>query len=154
VSPTIEALKRTKGEAVKNVFVICRPSLVVGLAVALSLSGQAAAQTRTKGSALIIEPGGVNLLQDAPASESAAIGMVTFVLRTQFDGALTVQLLGFVTAGSDGGGMLLSGSETGQFVTGTTMTSEALSLSFSAGAEIDGSQSSASNVRLLLAQYN
>jgi hypothetical protein len=126
-------------------------------AAALSLSTQAPAQVSATGSASIVEPGGVNLLQGQQAPRSAALGEVTFVLSTQINGALTLQLPGFVAQSSEGGTALLLGQEGGHSVTGTTMTSEALSLSFSARTETagpHGGRRSASNVTLLLAQYN
>jgi hypothetical protein len=104
-----------------------------------------------------VEPGGVNLLQGSQAPRSVALGEVTFVLSTHINGAIAVQLPGFVVQSSQGGGALLLGQEGGHSVTGTTMASEALTLSFSAGADSagsDGVRKSAPNVTLLLAQYN
>jgi hypothetical protein len=126
-------------------------------AAALSLSAQATAQVSAPGSASIVEPGGVNLLQGQQALRSAALGEVTFVLSTQINGSLTLRLPGFIAQSFEGGKALLLGQEGGQSVTGTTMSSEALSLSFSAGAETAGPQGghkSAPNITLLLAQYN
>jgi hypothetical protein len=126
-------------------------------AAATSFSGQAAAQTSTSGSVTIAEPGGVNLLQNTATPRSGGVGEVTFVLSTQINGSLAVQLPGFVAQASNGGTMLLLDDEGGRSVTGTTMASEALSLSFSSGAESagpQGSRSAASNITVLLAQYN
>jgi hypothetical protein len=132
--------------------------LSAGIAAAsTSFSGQAAAQTSTAGSATIVEPGGVNLFEGAAAPRSAGLGEVTFVLSTQINGSLAVQLPGFVAQASNGGTMLLLDDEGGRSVTGTTMASEALSLSFSSGADgvgPQGSRSAASNITVLLAQYN
>jgi hypothetical protein len=144
--------------------VVSIPSLSIGpwsiralAAAAISVSGQAAAQVSATGSASIVEPGGVNLLQGSQAPRSIALGEVTFVLSTHINGAIAVQLPGFVVQSSQGGGALLLGQEGGHSVTGTTMASEALTLSFSAGADSagsDGVRKSAPNVTLLLAQYN
>jgi hypothetical protein len=126
-------------------------------AAAISLSAQATAQVSATGSASIVEPNGVNLLQGQPAHRSAALGEVTFVLNTQINGTLTLQLPGFVAQSSEGGRALLLGQEGGQSVTGTTMTSETLSLSVGARVEtagVHGGGKSAPNVTLLLAQYN
>ena len=126
-------------------------------AAAISLSAQATAQVSATGSASIVEPGGVNLLQAQQSPRSIAFGEVTFVLSTQINGALTLQLPGFVAESSQGGRALLLGQDGGRSVTGTTMASEAISLSFSAGGETPGSHGgskSAPNVTLLLAQYN
>ena len=128
-----------------------------GLAAAMGFSAQASAQASAPASAEIVESGGVNLLQNASTPRSGALGEVTFVLSTQMNGALAVQLPGFVAQSSTSGNMLLLDSGGGKAVTGTTMASEALSLSFSAGAAIEGAGSGgaqASNVTLLLAQYN
>jgi hypothetical protein len=130
---------------------------LAGFAAAMSFSAQAAAQPASAGSATIVERGGVNLMQGAAAPQAMSLGEVTFLLSTQINGSIAVQLPGFVTQSFPGGRMLLLADEGGQGVTGTTMTSEALSLSFSAGAGIEGAQGksrSGSNVTLLLAQYN
>lgn len=128
-----------------------------GLAAAIGFSAQASAQASSSGSAEIVGSGGVNLLQDSSAPPSGGMGEVTFVLSTQMNGALAVQLPGFVAQSSTSGNTLLLDSGGGKAVTGTTMASEALSLSFSAGAAIEGARSGraqSSNVTLLLAQYN
>jgi hypothetical protein len=126
-------------------------------AAAISLSAPATAQVSATGSASIVRSGGVNLLQSQQAPRTAALGAVNFVLRTQLNGSITLQIPGFVAHRSEGRDPLLLGQEGGRSVTGTTMTSEAVSLSFTAGAETaahlrDGK--SARNVTLLLAQYN
>ena len=126
-------------------------------AAAISLSAPAGAQVSSSGSATIIEPGGVNLLQGPQAPRSAAVGEVTFLLSSEMNGELTLQLPGFVAQSSKGGGTLLLDDGRGQSVTGTTMASETLSLSFGAGAESQGAyggRAAAPNVKLLLAQYN
>jgi hypothetical protein len=131
--------------------------LRAGIAVAAAgFSGQAAAQVSTAGTAEIVEPGGVNLLQNGSTARLSAVGEVTFALSTQVNGSIAVQLPGFVTQSSEGRKTLL-GHEGGEAITGTTMTSQALSLSFSGGAMNGGGQAdrqSASNVTLLLANYN
>jgi hypothetical protein len=126
---------------------------------AAGLSGPAAAQAPSTGSASIISSGGVNLLRSESPPQSAALGAVTFVLNTQVNGRMTVQLLGFIASGLVRGGMTLSGAQRSQVLTGTNMTSDALSLSLSyvSGAELDRGREasvSRSRVEVFLAQYN
>jgi hypothetical protein len=126
---------------------------------AAGLSGQAAAQAPSTGSASIISSGGVNLLQSESPPQAAALGAVTIVLNTRVNGRMTVQLLGFIASGLDRGGMTLSGAQKSQVLTGTNMTSDALSLSLSydSGAELDHGREasgSRSRVEVFLAQYN
>jgi hypothetical protein len=142
----------------ENKVMIIRPLLFTSLAAAAAgLSDPAAAQAQSTGSASIVSSGGVNLLRSQSGQQSAAFGTVTFVLDTQLNGSLTVQLLGFVASGPESSRVVLSGAETSQVLTGTSMASDALSLSFSAGAGLDLKQSesrSSSSVRVFLAQYN
>jgi hypothetical protein len=126
---------------------------------AAGLSGPVAAQAPSTGSASIVSSGGVNLLQSESPPRSAALGAVTFVLNTQINGSMTVQLLGFMASGLESGGITLSGTPTRQVLTGTSMTSDALSVSLSSvsGGELNrGSYASGSRprVKVFLAQYN
>jgi hypothetical protein len=131
--------------------------LLVGFLAVQGAATQAAAQVVSAGSATIEAPGGVAVLGAASAPQSLGLGGVTFVLGTQLNGTLAVQLPGFVAPTLAGGEALLLVGGAGHVITGTTLSSQALSLSFSAGAELGGPSSNdqaATNVTLLLAQYN
>ena len=150
-------LSRRAAVAGETWFAITRPALISGLVAAVGLSSPATAQAPTTGSASIVSPGGVNLLRGQSGPEAAALGAVTFVLNTQLNGTLTVQLRGFVASSLGGTTVPVSGVQSGQPVTGTSMTFEALSLSFSNRAELPSSRSVSTSrppVRVFLAQYN
>ena len=150
-------LSRRAAVAGETWFAITRPALISGLVAAVGLSSPATAQAPTTGSASIVSSGGVNLLRSQPGSEAAALGAVTFVLDTQLNGSLTVELRGFVASSLGGRTVLLSGMQSGQPVTGTSMAFEVLSLNFGSRAELPLSRSVSTSrppVRVFLAQYN
>jgi hypothetical protein len=99
----------------------------------------------------------VNLLQDGQEGRLGGLGHVTFSLSTQISGSLAVRLPGFVVQSSRGGELPFPGDASTDAITGTTLTSQALSLSFTTGAasgQPHGERQQVSNVRLLLAHYN
>lgn len=132
-------------------------SIMLGLAAsAATLAAQTAqAQVVTTGSTRIQTAGEVRIMEDGPTALLVAEGGVTFALSSGADGAVAVSMPGFIrqsSRSSDGLLVLTEGDR--QVLTGTTLSSEALSVSVDDGTRGDQAAAPAEAITVILAQFN
>lgn len=125
-------------------------------AMAASGSGPTRAQTTSAGTARIEAAGGVEIGQDAAARRIVSNVGVTFALSARSNGALAVGMPGFIAAGQAKGahGLLLLADGAEQFLTGTNLAFETLSVSVNRPFVSGASQMRPGGVTVVLAQYN
>lgn len=131
-------------------------SLLFILTFATSGAAPARAQTIGVGTARIEAAGGVEIGRDPKTRPIATDVGVTFALSAQSNGALAVSMPGFIAAGQAKGayGLLLLADGAEQFLTGTNLAFETLSVSVNRPFVSGASQIRPGGVAVVLAQYN
>jgi hypothetical protein len=127
----------------------------VAAAAAAASTEPVAAQTVTGASTRIEMVGGVRILEDPAGERLLAEGGLTFAVSSKADGSVSVSMPGFVrqsTSSSDGSA--LTSEIYSQVLTGTTLSSETISVSVESGQPAEGAPNVADGVSVILAQFN